>query len=117
MGANPVDAYLSATPQPQREALIELRKVLRRLLPRAEEGISYGMPCLKVDGKGVAGYAAFRDHCTYFPMSGSVVGTLAKELAGYRVSKGGVRFAADSPLPAALVKKLVRARLDELARA
>jgi len=60
------------------------RKTLRRLLPGADEGLSYGVPCLEVDGKGVAGLAALRSHCTYFPMSGSVVGALRKELAAHR---------------------------------
>ena len=114
MKVNLVDAYLEATPQPHRKTLTALRQALRRLLPHAEEGMSYGMPCLKVDGKGVAGFAAFKAHCTYFPMSGSVVGTLKKELAAYRISKGGVPFAADKGLPPALVKKLVQARLREL---
>jgi uncharacterized protein YdhG (YjbR/CyaY superfamily) len=114
MSANPIDAYLAKTPQPQRKTLSALRATLRRLLPRAEEALSYGMPCFKVDGKGVAGFAAFKAHCTYFPMSGSVVGLLEKDLARYSVSKGGVQFAADKPLPPALVKKLVKARLKEL---
>lgn len=114
MSTNPIDAYLARTPQPQRDTLTALRATLRRLLPRAEETLSYGMPCFKVDGKGVAGFAAFKAHCGYFPMSGSVVESLKKELSPYEVSKGGVRFAVDSPLPQALVKKLVRARLAEL---
>ena len=80
---DPVQAYLEKTPEPQRRTLAALRTALRRLLPHAEEGMAYGMPCLKVDGKGVAGFAAFKAHCTYFPMSGSVVGTLKKELAAY----------------------------------
>ncbi|HEX6852003.1 MAG TPA: DUF1801 domain-containing protein [Candidatus Polarisedimenticolaceae bacterium] len=114
MSTNPIDAYLAKTPQPQRKTLTALRATLRTLLPRAEETLSYGMPCFKVDGKGVAGFAAFKAHCTYFPMSGSVVSALKGDLARYEVSKGGVRFAADTPLPPALVKKLVRARLAEL---
>jgi uncharacterized protein YdhG (YjbR/CyaY superfamily) len=114
MSNNPIDAYLAKTPQPQRKTLTALRATLRRLLPRAEEALSYGMPCFKVDGKGVAGFAAFKAHCTYFPMSGSVVEALKKELSRYEVSKGGVRFAPDAPLPPALVKKLVKARLEEL---
>jgi len=114
MSANPIDAYLARTPQPQRKTLSALHQTLRRLLPRAEEALAYGMPCFKVEGKGVAGFAAFKAHCTYFPMSGSVVGALGKELAPYAVSKGGVQFAADKPLPPALVKKLVKVRLQEL---
>jgi uncharacterized protein YdhG (YjbR/CyaY superfamily) len=117
MSTDPIGAYLAKTPQPQRETLAALRKAIRGLLPHAEEGIAYGMPCFKVDGKGVAGFAAFKAHCTFFPMSGSVVGTLKKELATYQVSKGGVQFAVDRALPLGLLKKLVKARLEELSAA
>jgi uncharacterized protein YdhG (YjbR/CyaY superfamily) len=114
MSTDSIDAYLARTPQPQRETLSAVRKTIRRLLPSAEEGIAYGVPCFKVDGKGVAGFAAFKTHCTYFPMSGSVVETLKRELSAYRLSKGGVQFAQDRVLPAGLVKKLVICRLEEL---
>lgn len=114
MSENPVDAYLAKTPQPHRKTLAALRASIRRALPLAEEGLGYGMPCFKVDGKGVAGFAAFKDHCSYFPMSGSVVAALKPALTRYRVSKGGIQFDADRPLPPALVKKLVGARLEEL---
>jgi uncharacterized protein YdhG (YjbR/CyaY superfamily) len=99
MSTDPVEAYLAKTPQPQRKTLTALRKALRGVLPFAEEGIAYGMPCFKVDGKGVAGFAAFKEHCTYFPMSGSVGGALEKDLSTSWVSKGGVQFAADKVLP------------------
>jgi uncharacterized protein YdhG (YjbR/CyaY superfamily) len=66
VAANPIDAYLAKTPQPQRKTLTALRKVIRGLLPLAEQGLAYGMPCFKVDGLGVAGFAAFKEHCTYF---------------------------------------------------
>jgi uncharacterized protein YdhG (YjbR/CyaY superfamily) len=111
-----VDGYLARTPQPHRKTLAALRLTLRRVLPRAEEGISYGMPCFKVDGKGVACFAAFTSHCTYFPMSGTVLGALERDVAAYAVSKGGLRFAPDAPLPRKLVEKLVKARLQELSR-
>ena len=114
VSTNPIDAYLAEAPQPHRKTLTSLRKAIRRLLPRAEEGISYGMPCFKVDGKGVAGFAAFKAHCTYFPMSGSVVEALKEDLSAYEVSKGGVQFAATRALPSGLVKKLIKARLEEL---
>jgi uncharacterized protein YdhG (YjbR/CyaY superfamily) len=117
MRTNAVDAYLAETPQPHRKTLTALRKAIRRLLPKAEETLSYGVPTFKVDGKGVVGFAAFKTHCTYFPMSGSVVATLKKDLAAYTVSKGGVRFAADRVLPPGLLKKLVHARLEELSSA
>ena len=75
-----VDDYLAAVPEPQRSTLERLRAVLAALLPDAEQGISYGVPCFKVGGKGVAGFASYKDHCTYLPMSGSITAELADEL-------------------------------------
>jgi uncharacterized protein YdhG (YjbR/CyaY superfamily) len=110
----PVDAYLAKAPWPHRKTLGTLRKTIRGLLPNAEETLSWGMPCFQVDGKGVAAFAAFREHCAYFPMSGTVVSSLEKELSRFRVSRGGVQFAPGTGLSAGLVKKLVRLRLEEL---
>jgi len=112
-----VDAYLAAVPEPQRSTLERLRATLVALLPDAEQGISYGVPCFKVAGKGVAGFAAHRGHCSYLPMSGSTTAELAVELSGYVTSKGSVQFAVDEPLPAGLVQRLVEARRAEIARA
>lgn len=114
MTKNPVDLYLAAAPEPQRSTLTALSKTLRTILPHAEPGLSYGLPCFLLDGKGVAGFAWFKDHCSYFPMSGTVLSTLAKSLAGRETSKGGLRFPVDKPLPVGLVRKLVKARLAEL---
>lgn len=114
MARSPVDVFLAKAPQPQRGTLTALAKVIRAALPAATEGISYGLPCFLLDGKGVAGFAWFKDHCSYFPMSGSVLGTLAKDVAAYEASKGGLRFPVDKALPAGLVKKLIKARLAEL---
>lgn len=111
-----VDDYLAKAPQPHCKTLAALRRTIHRFLPRAEESIAYGMPCFKVDGKGVAGFAAFASHCTYFPMSGSVVDVLKRDLAAYQVSKGGVQFAPDDVLPPRLIKKLITVRLEELSR-
>jgi uncharacterized protein YdhG (YjbR/CyaY superfamily) len=72
------------------------------------------MPAFKVGGKTVAGFAAFKNHLSYLPHSGSVLAALADDLAGYETSKGSLRFAVDEPLPKQLVKKLVRTRMREL---
>jgi uncharacterized protein YdhG (YjbR/CyaY superfamily) len=109
-----VEAYLARVPEPARKTLQAVRATLRALLPEATEGMSYGMPAFKLRKKAVAGYAAFDDHCGFFPMSGSVVAALKADLAGYQSSKGGVRFSLDSPLPPQLIEKLVKARLAEL---
>jgi uncharacterized protein YdhG (YjbR/CyaY superfamily) len=110
-----VDAYLAHVPSPQRETLESLRRTLRGLLPDAEEGISYGVPCFKVGGQGIAGFASYRGHCSYLPMSGSVLATLADEVAEYKTSKGALKFAIDQTLPDALVRTLVSARQAEVA--
>lgn len=116
MNAAAVDAYLAEIPQPHRKTLAALRRTLRRLLPHATEGLAYGMPSFHTAGKGVAAYAAFREHCGYFPMSSNVVATLRKELARFPQSKGGFRFGPATGLAVGLVRKLVRARLAELSQ-
>jgi len=113
---DPVAAHLAALPQPQRDTLTALRATLRELLPDATESISYNMPCVKVDGKAVAGFDGFKNHCSYFPHSGNVVGQISGVPAWCTVAtKGTLQFPVDRPLPKALVRKLVRARLREIA--
>jgi uncharacterized protein YdhG (YjbR/CyaY superfamily) len=114
--ADPVLSHLAALPQPQRDTLIGLRATLRDLLPDAVESISYNMPCFKVDGVAVAGYDGFKDHCSYFPHSGNVVGQVTGVPAWCTIaSKGTLQFPVDRLLPKTLVRKLVRARLHEIA--
>jgi uncharacterized protein YdhG (YjbR/CyaY superfamily) len=109
-----VDEYLQQVPEPQRSTLTALRTTLREVLPDAQEVISYNLPAFKVEGKAIAGYGAFKNHCSYFPHSGSVIPTLADELEGYEWNKGTLRFAIDEPLPKALVIKLVSRRFEQL---
>lgn len=111
-----VDDYLAGAPEPQRSTLMHLRSMLATLLPEAEQGIAYGVPCFKVGGKGVAGFAYYQNHCTYLPMSGSVTTELADDLRGFATAKGSVRFPTDEPLSAELVARLVEARRREIAR-
>ena len=86
------------------------------MLPDAVECVSYNMPCFKVDGVAVAGYDGFKHHCSYFPHSGNVVRQVSGIPAWCTVaSKGTLQFPVDRPLPKALVRKLVRARLREIA--
>jgi uncharacterized protein YdhG (YjbR/CyaY superfamily) len=108
------DCLANATPE-QRAALEKLRKAIRAAAPNAEEGVSYGLAAFLLNGKPIAALKASANHCSYFPMSGSVVERFAKELANYDTSKGTIRFPANKPLPAALVKKLVKARIAEIA--
>lgn len=114
MSPTDIDAYLAKVPEPQRSTLSQLRQTLRRLLPEATEGISYGVPCLKVDGKAVAGFAAYSGHNSYLPMSGTVLTTVAGDVRAYETSKGALKFALDTPLPEALVRTLITARLAEI---
>ena len=115
MGADEIDAYLSAVDEPKRRTLGALRRSIRAAVPEAEEGISYGMPAFRVDGKVVAGFAAFKNHLAYLPHSGSVLAELAEELAGYERTSGSLHFAIDQPLPDGLVGRLVEAKLAQLA--
>lgn len=110
-----VDEYLAVVPEPQRSTLDRVRASLAALLPEAEQGISYGVPCFKVAGKGVAGFGFYKNHCTYFPMSGSITAELADDLTGFVTAKGSIRFPNDEPLSDELLVKLVEARRRELA--
>ncbi|HNY40693.1 MAG TPA: DUF1801 domain-containing protein [Bryobacteraceae bacterium] len=107
-----VDEYLAAVPDGERVALERIRKAVRAAAPGATETISYGMPAFRYQGL-LVGFAAFKNHCSFFPMSTKVMQAHAGELAGYNTSKGAIRFPAAKPLPAALVKRLVRARVAE----
>lgn len=109
-----VDDYLAGAPEPHGTTLRQLRETLRGILPEAVETVSYNMPAFKVGGQAVAGYAYFKNHCSYFPHSGSVLPVLSEELKAYRWSKGTLQFPVDEPLPAVLVRRLVAVRLEQL---
>lgn len=110
MSAKEVDDYLSSLPEPKRSTLEELREEILAVIPDAEQGLSYGMPAFRLEGKVIAGFAAFKHHLTYVPHSGSVLPELQAEVAGYKTSSGALRFPVDAPLPPALVKKLIAVR-------
>ena len=116
MSAGDIDSYLAALDEPKRSTLEQLRRSILAVVPEAEQCISYGMPAFKVEGKTVAGFAAFKNHLSYLPHSGSVLASLGADLAGYEGTKGSLHFPIDQPLPAAIVNKLVQTRLRELAR-
>lgn len=107
-----VDEYLAGVPEPARSTLNRIRTAIRSAVPlEAVETISYGIPALKYKGV-LVWFAAFSDHCSLFPGS-SVIKALKNELKDFKISKGTIRFPVDKPLPAALVKKMVKARLAE----
>ena len=111
--ASDVDEYLNGLEEPKRSTLAQLRRDILAVAPDAEECISYGMPAFKVDGKAIAGFAAFKNHLSYLPHSGSVLRELTEELAGFTMSSGALRFPVDAPLPAGLVRKLIEVRLRQ----
>ena len=106
-----VDVYVAAIPEPARTMLIKMRAAVRSALPaEANEVISYKIPAFKIQ-KILVWFAAFRDHCSLFPTA-AVLDQFKTELTGYKTSKGTVQFPLDKPLPVALIKKLVNARLQ-----
>ena len=108
-----IDEYLAQVRGQQRAALDELRRLLRALLPKAEECISYGLPAFRLDGRVVAGFAATKKGCSYYPFSGRTLATLAGQLEGYSMTAGSLHFAPAKPLPRALVRKLIKTRIAE----
>jgi len=107
-----VDEYLERVPEPARTTLNKVRVVIRSVAPpEATEGISYGIPTFKYKGM-LASFAAFSDHCSLFPGAGPTI-EFKNELKNFQTSKGTIRFAPDKPLPAILLKKLVKARIAE----
>ncbi|MGB9073171.1 MAG: DUF1801 domain-containing protein [Terriglobales bacterium] len=107
-----VDEYLAAVPEPARSTLSKIRATIRSTVPpEATEGISYRIPTFKYKG-ALVWFAAFSDHCSLFP-GASVIAAFKNELKDYQKSKGTIRFPVNKPLPAALVKKLVKARIAE----
>ena len=111
--AKNVNEYLAGSPEPARSTLKRVRAVIRSVVPaETTEVISYGIPTFKYK-RGLVAFAAFKDHCSFFPMGSSVLDAFKEELKGFRVSKGTLHFPLDRPLPAALVKKIVRARIAQ----
>jgi uncharacterized protein YdhG (YjbR/CyaY superfamily) len=107
--AQTIDEYLTALPADKRAALQFLRRAIKAAVPRAEECISYGIPAFRLEGKVLVHFGAAAKHCAFYP--GAIVEAHADELKGYDTSKGTIRFQPDTPLPSALVRKLVRAQI------
>ena len=113
-GIADVDRYLEGVPEPARATLQRIREMIRAAVPEGTtEGISYRIPSFRRGGP-LVGYAAFPNHCSLFVMSGSLLDRFPKELLKYETSKGTIRFSIDQPLPASLIRKLVKARIEEV---
>jgi uncharacterized protein YdhG (YjbR/CyaY superfamily) len=113
MSAAEIDEYLDQLEEPKRSTLSRLRSDILAVIPDAEQCISYAVPGFKVAGKTIAGFAAFKNHLSYLPHSGSVFPELAEELARYQTSTGALRFQVDEPLRPELVEKLIAVRLRQ----
>jgi uncharacterized protein YdhG (YjbR/CyaY superfamily) len=105
------DEYLAPLSDDKRRALEKLRKDIKSAAPNAEECISYGIPGFRLNGQLLVSYGAAEKHCAFYP--GSTLQAFAKETKGYDTNKGTIRFAADKPLPSALVRKIVKARIAQ----
>lgn len=116
MSAGDIDAYLAQVDEPKRSTLSTLRDTIVGIIPEAEQCISYGVPGFRLNGKVVAGFAAFKNHLAYLPHSGSVFDELGDELVGYVTTSGSLHFPVDAPLPEPLVRKLIEVRLRQLGR-
>ncbi len=117
MFAEEVDRYLGDLGEPKRSTLETLRRSILEIVPQAGQVISYGVPAFRVEGRTVAGIAAFKNHLSYLPFSGSVLEQLAHELDSYMMTKGSLHFPIDQPLPMPLVKKLIAVRIAEVRNA
>lgn len=108
-----IDEYLASVSPDRRAALEKLRRTIHSVIPDAEECMSYSMPAFRYGGNVVAGFLATAKGCSYFPFSGTTLSTLSSELAKYDKTKSALHFDPKRPLPAALVRKLIKARIAE----
>jgi uncharacterized protein YdhG (YjbR/CyaY superfamily) len=108
-----IDEYLTQVQVDQRAALEKLRQAIHAVVPKAEECISYGIPALRLNGRLLVFFGAWANHCAFYPGSSATLKNFRNKLRDFQASKGTIRFSARKPLPAALVKKLVKARIAE----
>lgn len=108
-----IDEYLRTVPQDRRRALERLRTEIRSIVPNVQECISYRIPAFRLNGVVIAGFCATVKGCSYFPFSGTTLKTLARDVAGYSQTKSALHFSTEKPLPTALVRKLINARIKE----
>jgi uncharacterized protein YdhG (YjbR/CyaY superfamily) len=113
MSSSEIDNYLAGLDEPKRSTLEQLRRTILSVVPEVEQGIYYQMPAFWLSDKAVAGFAAFKNHLSYLPHSGSVISELKDEVVGYKTSKGALQFPIDAPLPASLVESLLRVRIAQ----
>ncbi|MFL5731040.1 MAG: iron chaperone [Cytophagaceae bacterium] len=110
--AQSIDEYLEPLSEKERSVLEKIRKAIRSAAPKSEELISYQIPSFKYHFL-LVGFAAFKNHCSFFPMSLSIVKKFKEELKGFDANAGTIRFTIDKPLPGGLIKKMVKERVKE----
>ncbi len=110
---NGIDEYLAALPEDKRVALERLRALIRKAVPMAEECLSYRLPTFRLDGRSLVAFGATAKHCGFYPLSGTAVEAHREFLQAYDTSKGCIRFQPGKPLPATLVRKLIKYRIAE----
>ncbi|PYL10625.1 MAG: hypothetical protein DME33_00255 [Verrucomicrobia bacterium] len=108
-----IDEYLASVNPDQRAALEKLREAIRTAAPKADECISYGIPAFRLDGRSLVAFAAWANHCSFYPMSSVTLRKFHGDVKNFQTSKGTLRFSQDRPLPVSLVRKLVQARIAE----
>ena len=108
-----IDQYLAGVSPDKRAALEKLRRTIKAAAPKAEECISYQIPAFRFEDRLLVGFCAAAKHCSFFPMSSSMIAEHADELKRYNTSKGTIRFQPEKPLPADLIRKIVKARIEE----
>jgi uncharacterized protein YdhG (YjbR/CyaY superfamily) len=108
-----IDEYLAGVDADHRDALQKLRETIHTVAPTAEECISYGIPAFRLNGRSLVFFGAWANHCAFYPGSSNRLKKFRNELRNFQTSKGTLRFSPDQPMPAALVKKLLKARIAE----
>ena len=109
-----IDATLAALPSDQRAALQALRQTIAAAAPEAVETISYGMPAFRYHGRALVSYSAFKEHCSLFPMSASLIASYGDDLADFATAKGTLRFTPEHRLPVSIVERIVRDRMTQI---
>ena len=114
MSSDEVTAYLNTLDETKRATLERLRETIVEIVPEVQQGLSYHLPAFKLEGKVIAGFAAFKNHLSYLPHSGAVLPELEADLGPYPHSKGALRFPIDEPLPQEIVEKLIKVRVSQV---